>query len=94
MAANQARTKPKRVTWSTDEELECAILASLGFSTRFIEARTGLTPCQVTYRLKKADIKRADYRNGESTMAQRVIDRVAPTRKSDVRSVLNLKEIK
>lgn len=83
-------TKPKRVSWSNDECLEVAILGALGFSTRYICERTGLTPCQVSYRLGKGSIKRADYRNGESAMAQRVMDRAIPGRAADIRSTLNL----
>jgi len=86
------KAKPKRVTWSTDEELECAILGALGFSTKFIMERTGLTHCQVGYRLNKGSIKRADYRNGQSEMAERVLNRSIPSRKSEVRNILHLKE--
>lgn len=86
--------KPRRVTWTSDEELQCAILGSMGFSTRFIQEKTGLTPCQVSYRLNKASIKRRDYRNGESAMAQRVMERVVPARAATIRDMLELKEIK
>lgn len=88
------KTKPKRVTWTTDEELQCAILGALGFSTKFIAEQTGLSFCQISYRLNKGKIKRADYRNGESEMAQRVIQRAIPARNSEVRQALNLKEVK
>jgi hypothetical protein len=38
------------------DDHRCILLASLGFSTRYICDQTGLSPSQVTYRLKKADI--------------------------------------
>lgn len=85
--------KPLRVRWASDSEIQCALLAGLGFSTQLISAQTGLTPCQVQYRLQKARIKRADYRNGTSALADRVITRMAmPAR--EVRSVFGLKEVK
>lgn len=86
-------TKPLRVHWTSDEDLQCAILAALGFSTQMIAERTGLTNSQITYRLKKAAIKRADYRNGESAMAQRVLERSIPQRNTQVRDILQLKVI-
>lgn len=88
--SNQTRTKPLKVQWASNEDLQCAILAGLGFSTKMIMERTGLTACQVTYRLHKAEIKRADYRNGESAMAQRIIERSIPSRASDIRSIMDL----
>lgn len=86
-----SRTNPKRVNWTSDEDLQCAILGALGFSTKYIGEQTGLTNCQITYRLGKGSIKRKDYRNGESDMAQRVIQRAMPNRPADIRSTLNLK---
>lgn len=87
-------TTPKRVQWTSEEDLQCAILASLGFSTKHIMNVTGLTQCQVTYRLNKAHIKRADYRNGTSDMAKRVIERVTPGTPSGIRSALGLEVVR
>lgn len=84
-------TKPLRVGWTSDEDLQCAILGALGFSTKYIMEQTGLTACQISYRLRKGTIKRADYRDGTSAMAQRVVDRVIPS-KNGIRETLNLKE--
>jgi hypothetical protein len=53
----------------------CALYASMGFSTRFICEQTGLTKCQVTYRIQKAGLtikngtSRMDFRNGKSPFA-------------------------
>jgi len=85
------KTKPQRVTWATHEQLSVPMLASLGMSDRCIMERTGYTQSQVTYRLRQSGIKRRDYRDGSSTMARRVIDRVIPSRVSDIRSLLDLK---
>ena len=87
-------TTPKRVRWISEEDLKCAILASLGFSTKHIMEVTGLTQCQVTYRLNKAHIKRADHRNGTSDMAKRVVERVTPGSPSGIRSVLGLEMVR
>jgi len=84
------KTRPMRVNWASDEDLQCAILGAMGFSTRFIGEQTGLSPCQISYRLSKGRIKRADYRNGESEMAQRVMDQVAPKSGKVIRETLNL----
>jgi hypothetical protein len=35
--------------------------------------KTGLTACQVTYRLHKEGIKRMDYRNGDSQFSQKML---------------------
>jgi hypothetical protein len=83
-----------RVRWTSDEDLQCAILGGLGFSTKMIAERTGLSPCQISYRLNKAEIKRADYRNGESVMAMRVMERSIPQNKNTVREMLDLKVIR
>jgi hypothetical protein len=86
-------TKPMRVTWTQDDELRCAILAGMGFSTKFIMEETGLTACQISYRLRKAAIKRADYRNGQSAVAERVLG-YAPASKQAIRGILKLEVIK
>jgi len=86
-------TKPKRITWTHDDELQCAILGGQGFSTKMICARTGLTPCQVSYRLNKARIKRADYRNGNSDVASQVLSRTRLLNANQIRQILSLKVI-
>lgn len=73
-----------------DDDLRCAMLAALGFSTKMIVEQTGLTPCQVTYRLTKGHIKRKDYRDGSSEVAHRVIERVVPASGNTTRSILHL----
>jgi hypothetical protein len=86
--------KIKRITWTHDEELQCAILGGQGFSTKMICERTGLSPFQVAYRLKKGAIKRADYRNGNSDVAEQVLSRTARLSDAAIRDILNLKIIK
>lgn len=78
-----------KVQWTSDADLRCAILAALGFSTKMIVEETGLSPCQVSYRLQKGRIKRKDYRDGTSDMAQRVIERAVPG-KATIKEVLHL----
>jgi hypothetical protein len=56
-----------------EDDFECALLASLGFSTHMICDKTGLRPHQVTYRLGKGEIKRSDYRNGSSPVARAML---------------------
>jgi hypothetical protein len=72
MASNNA---PRRVDFRMyEEDFECAYLGALGRSTRNITARTKLTPGKVTYRLRKAHIRRIDYRDGTSDIALMVED--------------------
>lgn len=84
------KANPRRVQWTSDEDLQCAIMGAMGFSTKFIGEQTGLSPCQISYRLKKGSIKRADYRNGDSAMAQRVIEKMTPPSGRSIREQLNL----
>tara|TARA_R110000868_G_scaffold320163_1_gene581112 strand:+ start:1500 stop:1766 length:267 start_codon:yes stop_codon:yes gene_type:complete len=86
-------TKPMRVRWTSDEDIQCAILAGMGFSTKMIMAETGLTACQISYRLHKGRIYRKDYRDGTSDVAQRMMGAI-PRNKAAVRGLLNLKVIK
>jgi hypothetical protein len=86
-------TKPIRVTWTRSDELRCAMLAGMGFSTKLIVRETGLSPCQVTYRLNKARIKRADYRNGTSYLAHQHMAELT-TDAETIRRLLKLRIIK
>jgi len=52
-----------------DTDLLVAALGELGWTTKAIAARAGLSEGQVQYRLKFAEVKRADYRNGQSQSA-------------------------
>jgi len=56
----------------SDEDI-AAQLALAGQSTKAIMLETGLTQCQVIYRLHKAGVKRADFRNGTSMVAQKTL---------------------
>jgi hypothetical protein len=55
------------------EDYECALLGALGFSSRYIQSKTGLRNGQITYRLRKAQISRMDFRNGQSVYAKLVL---------------------
>lgn len=71
---NAPHSAPRRVDFFTfEEDYRCAYLGALGFSTRYIQGQTKLTPGKISYRLKKAQIKRMDYRNGESEFASIVM---------------------
>jgi hypothetical protein len=59
--------------FDNSSDYEAAFLGSLGFSTRCIQRRTKLRPGQITYRLRKAAIRRVDYRDGDSDMATIVL---------------------
>jgi len=59
-------------------DYDCALLGAFGFSTEFIKRKTGLSPGQVSYRLNKAEIKRSEFRNGESVYADMVLRNLRP----------------
>lgn len=57
-------------------DYQCALLGAFGFSTYYIKSKTGLSPGQIGYRLKKAEISRMDFRNGQSVYAEMVLRNV------------------
>ena len=76
-APRQLPTKRAAVDfWENRADHDCALFASMGFSTRYIQKRTDLSPSQITYRIRKAGLIRAnsasrtDFRNGTSPYAQ------------------------
>jgi hypothetical protein len=74
------KTPPRRVRLLDNrEDFQCALLGSLGFSTRFIMGKTRFSQAQVAYRLRVACVKRADYRDGGSRLSTSVLRQVAKT---------------
>lgn len=69
------KIEPKRVVdfHHNVSDFKCALLGAMGFSTQFIEEKTGLRPSQIVYRLNKAGVKRTDYRNGKGKVARLVL---------------------
>jgi hypothetical protein len=73
------RKAPRRVhplKYQTD--FEVLYLGACGQSTRFIQSQTGLTACQIQYRLSKDGIRRADFRNGESIYSGYILKLARP----------------
>ena len=68
--AGSIRVTPKRVNFLTEHaDQDVFIMGALGWATDKICKHTGYSKCQVTYRLGRAEVKRADYRNGESPIS-------------------------
>src|SRR5206468_7940248 len=68
------KERPRLVDYMHNrEDYECALLGALGFSSRYIQSKTGLRNGQITYRLHKAHIRRMDFRNGDSVYAKMVL---------------------
>lgn len=66
--------KTRRVDFfGISEDYETAFLGQLGFSTRCIQRHTRLRPGQIAYRLRRAHIRRVDYRDGTSDTATIVL---------------------
>lgn len=61
------------IRFDEPQDIECIILGEMGLTTAAIASRSELSEGQVLYRLKKADIKRSDYRSGESKFAQHAL---------------------
>lgn len=86
------KTLPRKVELLKGDDFKCALLGSLGFSTKLIMEHTELTPSQVGYRLRKGGIKRMDYRNGESAVASAMLQKARvlalPVVKEHLRNVI------
>ncbi len=67
------RLHTHRIVFTANDDIECALRALLGQSTRAIEAATGLSGGQVNYRVHKAGINRWDFRNGQTHLANQVL---------------------
>jgi hypothetical protein len=87
------RTLPRKVELLKGDDFKCALLGSLGFSTKLIMEHTDLTPGQVGYRLRKGGIRRLDYRNGESAVASAMLQKArviaVPAVKEHLRGMLD-----
>lgn len=65
--------KPCRVDVINNyDDHACVLLAMRGRSNKAIYAKTGLSNGQISYRLKKFEIRRMDYRDGVSAFANQV----------------------
>ena len=63
------------INYRSHETFFCLHLGALGFATKLIERRTGLSHSQISYRLHRAGIRLRDYREGTTPIAQIVIDK-------------------
>lgn len=71
---HQGPTQRRFVNFTGNEDdFTVAMMGALGFGTHAIQEKTGLTFCQVTYRLNMGGIKRADYRRGSSRVAKHAL---------------------
>jgi len=61
---------------ATPMDVLCVVLARYGFSYKLIQQRTGLTKSQIALRLKQSGTTLRDFRNGETNVAQQVIETV------------------
>lgn len=67
----------------------CIMMGALGLSGKAIAERTGLTIGQVGYRLHLAEVKIRSYRNGETVLAQRVMQACADTAREQLAVIEN-----
>ena len=86
--AQSKRAPSRRVHLYSGADFHCALLGSLGFSTKFIENRTALSRSQISYRLRLAHIRRTDYRNGASVIAAAALSAQRPLVLSELRNHL------
>lgn len=59
---------------TTSADVECVMLARLGFSYKLINQRTGLSAQQIKLRLKQTNSQLRKYRNGDSHLAVKIAD--------------------
>lgn len=78
----------RRIDYRAAENFLCCRLALLGFSTALIVRKCNLSKSQVCYRLRKAGIRRWDYRNGESEIAGFVIKQTQQATRRDLETRL------
>jgi hypothetical protein len=84
----------KLVNFTTNEDdFQCALYGAMGFSSKFIRQQTGLSFCQIGYRLKKASISRADYRNGKTKVAKLVLRAARATVEPRLNDYYRLKQL-
>lgn len=55
------------------EDMTVAILGTLGLSTDYIKSMTNFSDGQILYRLRSANVKRSNYRNGDSPIINGVL---------------------
>lgn len=79
---------PKRITFSDQQgdEVLVLVLGELGLFSRAIAEKTGLTLCQVNYRLNRAGITRRSYRDGSSQTVSTVIGLMTPQLRPEVQA--------
>ena len=79
-------TKPQRVDFlANNVDMQVLIYGELGMSTRYITGKTLFSPGQVSYRLRKASVRRMDYRDGTSAVAKAVIRQAREFTESQIR---------
>lgn len=69
------KAQSRRVDLLKGDDFTCALLGSLGFSSKCIMSHTSLSTGQISYRLRLGGIRRVDYRNGQSRIASSVMAR-------------------
>ena len=74
MAIRIFKVQARRVHFTENaDDFRCALLGRMGFSTQFIMRQTRLSQGQVSYRLRRARIKRSDYREGKLSITTGLI---------------------
>jgi hypothetical protein len=53
-------------------DFRTALLGGFGFTSGYIASQTGLSPGQITYRLRKSGVKISDFRNGRGVIAHQL----------------------
>jgi len=84
-----------KIKFTDVRDIECVVLAQLGWSTAAILAEVDLTKCQIAYRLTKAKnadgyekghTYRSEWRNGTSRVARAVMSQwLSPLRTACLR---------
>lgn len=67
------------------DDFQVALMGQFGFSNKAIQKKVNYSNSQITYRLRKAKIRRFEYRNGENELSQLIIAGTARTAAKQLR---------
>lgn len=84
MKLNLAQLKD---TLANPQAAAAILMASVGFGAKAISAKTGLTEAQIRYRLKLAEIKIKDYRDGNTVLSRKVMQACSDTAREQLAAI-------
>ncbi len=84
----QRKVVPRRIDWGLVDDMQVWLLGAEGRSNTCIQMETGLSKCQVSYRLRAGGIKLSDYRNGTTHLAEQQAAAMRPVTEAYFREMV------